>query len=368
MLDMTASFGGWEGGITAVSRPSYIEKNGCLYVDFGQTSEGTAAREAAMPGIDMPVTAFMREWLRMMETQVRHNTMDCYRYMFRRHIQPFFDSRRLTFRNIAVSDFQAFVDTKYQEGYSPTSILKFHTVIHKCMKYAVIQGLLEHNLSGYVILPKRKRYIGRTFNLEQLGRFLEEARSSPAEPAFMLAAAYGLRRSEAAGLRWQCVDFAAGCITINHTAISSSGKVTYSDRVKTDSSYRTLPLMDGIREYLLWLRKEQQEMRLYYGPDYYQSDYVCCRADGKPLRPDYISQEFAKVCKRVGLPHIRLHDLRHTAATILLQQGFSLKHIQEWLGHADITTTANTYAHVAYSDKKEMAEQLDQLLPLKSSG
>lgn len=200
MLDMTASFGGWEGGITAVSRPIYTEKNGCLYVDFGQTSEGTAAREAAMPGTDMPVTAFMREWLRMMETQVRHNTMDCYRYMFRRHIQPFFDSRRLTFRNVAVSDFQAFVDTKYQEGYSPTSILKFHTVIHKCMKYAVIQGLLEHNLSGYVILPKRKRYIGRTFNLEQLGRFLEEARSSPAEPAFMLAAAYGLRRSEAAGL------------------------------------------------------------------------------------------------------------------------------------------------------------------------
>ena len=162
------------------------------------------------------------------------------------------------FRNIAVSDFQTFVDTKYQEGYSPTSILKFHTVIHKCMKYAVIQGLLEHNLSGYVILPKRKRYIGRTFNLEQLGRFLEEARSSPAEPAFMLAAAYGLRRSEAAGLRWQCVDFSNGCITINHTAISSSGKVTYSDRVKTDSSYRTLPLMDGIREYLLRLRKEQQ--------------------------------------------------------------------------------------------------------------
>ena len=107
--------------------------------------------------------------------------------------------------------------------------------------------------------------------------------------------------------------------------------------------------------------KEQQELRLHYGPDYHQTDYVCCRADGTPLRPDYISQEFAKVCRRADLPHIRFHDLRHTVATLLLQQGFSLKHIQEWLGHSDISTTANTYAHIVYSDKKQMADELNSI-------
>lgn len=344
-----------------MSKPAYTERDGCLYVDFGQSADGTAARAVTLPQ-DILLTEFMKEWLHMMTSQLRHNTLDGYWYMFRRHIEPFFGARHLTFRTMTRSDFQDFIDMKYAEGYSPTSIVKFHSILHKCLKYAVIQGLIDYNLSDCVILPKKTKYISHTFTLDQLNRFLTEARSSPAEPAFVLAAAYGLRRSEVAGLRWQAINFTAGAISINHTAISSCGRVTYSDRVKTASSYRTLPLTAAIKSYLLRLRKEQAEMQLHYGPDYYQSDYVCCRENGKPLRPDYISQEFAKVCKQGNLPHIRFHDLRHTAATLLLQNGFSLKQIQEWIGHSDITTTANTYAHVTYSDKVDMAECMNGLL------
>ncbi len=309
----------------------------------------------------MLIADYLKEWLSMMTTQIRHNTLDCYWYMFRRHLYPFFHARHLTFRTVTVSDFQAFVDEKYKEGYSPTSILKFHTVVHKCMKYAVIQGLIDHNPSDYVILPKRKKYIGRIFTRDQLHRFIQEARSSPAEPAFMLAAVYGLRRSEAAGLRWQCVDFSGGSISINHTAISSCGKVTYSDRVKTASSYRTLPLMDSMRVYLLQLKKEQQELRLHYGPDYHQTDYVCCRADGTPLRPDYISQEFAKVCRRARpaaypLPRSAAHRGDPSAAAGLLAQAYSgvagtFRHLHD---------SQHLRAH-RHSDKKQMADELNSI-------
>lgn len=345
-------------------KPAYFERNGCIYVAFNATSLDAGLPPCETEPPETLLTDFMRDWLQIMASQIRHNTLDSYWHMFNRHIEPFFGVRQITVQSASLSDFQEFVDKKYQDGYSPTSIAKFHSIVHKCLRYAVSRGIIEHNPSDYVLLPKKVKYISRTFDQAQLNLFLKEAKSSPAEPAFILAATYGLRRSEAAGLRWQAIDFSAGTILINHTAISSNGKVTYSDRVKTNSSYRTLPLMQGMREYLLQLRQRQHEMQLRYGSDYHSSDYVCRRDNGKPLRPDYISQEFAKLCRKTALPHIRFHDLRHSAATLLLREGFSLKQIQEWLGHANITTTANTYAHVTYSDKLQMAAHLDHLFDM----
>lgn len=346
-----------------MNKPAYVVRNGCIYVSFGSPFPDTPAPLATSDQSNEQIllTDYMRDWLYMMASQVRHNTLDSYWYMFHRHIEPFYSKRQVTLQSAVLADFQDFVDEKYRQGYSPTSIMKFHSIVHKCLRYAVTRGVIDHNPSDYVMLPKRIKYISHTFDQEQLNIFLQAARSSPAESAFMLATTYGLRRSEAAGLRWQSIDFNTDSLIINHTAISSHGQVTYSDRVKTDSSYRTLPLMPVMREYLMQLRRTQREMQLRYGSEYHESDYVCRRDNGKPLRPDYISQEFAKVCKEAGLPHIRFHDLRHSAATLLLKEGFSLKQIQEWLGHSDITTTANTYAHVTYSDKVQMAARLDGL-------
>ena len=111
-----------------MSEPTYTERNGCLYVDFGQSADGTAAR-AVTPPQDTQMTEFMKEWLHMMTSQLRHNTLDGYWYMFRRHIEPFFSARRLTFRTLTRRDFPDFTDIKYAEGYSPTSLVKFHSIL-----------------------------------------------------------------------------------------------------------------------------------------------------------------------------------------------------------------------------------------------
>ena len=143
------------------------------------------------------------------------------------------------------------------------------------------------------MLPKRTAcFRGQVYDRTQINIFLAAALRSPAEAAFVLAATYGLRRSECAGLRWCAVDFRARSMVINHTAVLSSGRVIYADSVKTKSSYRTLPL-SGLAPAVSDRSAPQTEHQPQkYGKAYCQSDYVCCREDGSPLRPDYISREF----------------------------------------------------------------------------
>ena len=248
-----------------------------------------------------PFADFMDRWLTQMKTQVRENTMDGYRYAFEKHIKPFFTARGTTLATARPMDFQDFVNLKFDQGLSPTSIVKFHSIMHKCLKYAVALQIIPTNPSDNVMLPKRTRFRGQVYDRTQINIFLAAALQSPAEAAFVLAATYGLRR-------------------------------------------------------------RQNANRKKYGKAYCQSDYVCCREDGSPLRPDYISREFERVCRRACLPRIRFHDLRHSVATILLQQGFSLKQIQDWLGHSDISTTANVYAHVPYVEKVSIAKSATPII------
>ena len=206
-----------------------------------------------------PFADFMDQWLDQMKTQVRENTMDGYRYAFEKHIRPFFHARGTTLATARPIEFQDFVNLKFSQGLSPTSIVKFHSIMHKCLKYAVALQIIPLNPSDNVMLPKRYKYRGQVYDRTQINVFLAAALHSPAEAAFVLAATYGLRRSECAGLRWSAIDLRARTMVINHTAVQSGGRVIYADRVKTRSRYRTLPLSDSLKRYQRDLRRRQNE-------------------------------------------------------------------------------------------------------------
>ena len=171
------------------------------YIHFIMRPEGLMrlrySTEAKTPFAD-----FMDRWLTQMKTQVRENTMDGYRYAFEKHIKPFFTARGTTLATARPMDFQDFVNLKFDQGLSPTSIVKFHSIMHKCLKYAVALQIIPTNPSDNVMLPKRTRFRGQVYDRTQINIFLAAALQSPAEAAFVLAATYGLRRSECAGLRW----------------------------------------------------------------------------------------------------------------------------------------------------------------------
>jgi integrase len=169
----------------------------------------------------------------------------------------------------------------------------------------------------------------------------------------LLTINYGLRRGEVLCLIWQDIDFESGNIFICNTRVRV--KEIIEKQPKSESSLRTLPLMPQVEGYLRKLQKQRDEDKRLMGNCYTDSGYVCRNRDGLPINMDSCNSIFKRILKNNNLPNIRLHDLRHCTASLLLKNGASMKDIQVWLGHSDIGTTMNIYAHVDYEMKKATA-------------
>jgi len=224
--------------------------------------------------------------------------------------------------------------------------------------------LIDVNPADKVERPKKDRYVGSFYDADEVNALFEAAKGSKLELPILFGAFYGLRRSEAIGLKWDAIDFDQNTITIRHTVTSCDldGKrvLVASDTTKTKSSMRTLPLVPFMRERLLTLKEEQQENRRLCGRSYIKEylEYVCVNEIGDLIKPHYVTESFPKLLKAKGMRQIRYHDLRHSCASLLLANGVPMKQIQEWLGHSDFSTTANIYAHLDYSSKLTSADAM----------
>ena len=198
----------------------------------------------------------------------------------------------------------------------------------------------------------------------------QAARGSRLELIIQFAAFYGLRRSEVLGLRWDAIDFEAGTLTIRHIVTSANieGKhvLIQADRAKTKSSLRTLPLVAGFAQRLKELKEQQEYNERLCGNCYNKKykGYLFVDEMGNLILPNTVSESFGKLLKAHGLRKIRFHDLRHSCASLLLKQGVPMKQIQEWLGHSDISTTANIYAHLDSQSKQLSAATMEKALAL----
>ncbi|MBR5220363.1 MAG: site-specific integrase [Clostridia bacterium] len=243
-------------------------------------------------------------------------------------------------------------------------ILGYHGVLHKAFKDAVKRRIIPANPVDQATRPKREQFIADYYNGEEIKKLLEIAKNDEIYIPILLTAYYGLRRSEVLGIKWSAIDFTENMITIRHTVHSGKDGPIGKDRLKTKSSYRTLPLLPMIREELLKHQQAHTElrrvMRKAYTTEY--SEYVCVDALGQLYDPDFITTHFSIVLKRNNLKKIRFHDLRHSCASLLVAQGVSMKLIQEWLGHSDMNTTANIYSHVDSVSKMETGNVIGEVL------
>lgn len=198
-------------------------------------------------------------------------------------------------------------------------------------------------------------------SMKEVDRLLLLFTGSVVELPVRLCAFYGLRRSEVLGLKWDAIDFNRRTITIETTLQQGIGG-NYEDETKTESSMRTLPMPQSIYD-LLKHQQELQGERLELMNDYYiESDYICTWPNGAVITPNYLTKSFHEVISKSALPQVRLHDLRHSAATNLLELGFNVVQVAEWLGHESPNTTLKFYGHAVKSSKMEMADALEKVL------
>lgn len=312
---------------------------------------------------DILFADYMEKWLDIIKNSVAVPTFASYAATVKKIVAPYFRKKEVTLKNLTAKDIQEFY-LKELQRVSASSVIHYHANIHKALKYAVKIDLIDVNPADKVERPKKDRYVGSFYDADEVNALFEAAKGTKLELPILFGAFYGLRRSEAIGLKWDAIDFEQNTITIRHTVTSCDidGKrvLVASDTTKTKSSMRTLPLVPFMRERLLTLKEEQQENRRLCGRSYIKDylEYVCVNEIGDLIKPHYVTTAFPDLLKANGMRHIRYHDLRHSCASLLLANGVPMKQIQEWLGHSDFSTTANIYAHLDYSSKLTSADAM----------
>ena len=329
------------------------------------------------PNQEILFTKFMLDWLEMMKNSVEVTTYASYAQAIKSKINPYFDARfpTLTLSQITPKHIQDYYTWEMTENdVSANTVIHRHANIRKALQYAFKTGLIDINPADRIERPKKVKYVGSTYNDQELEQLFAVTKGDLIELPVMLAAFYGLRRSEVLGLKWDAIDFEKKTITIKHTVTQTTldGKsvIIEKDRTKTKSSYRTLPLVKPFEDALLRKKAEQAENRRLCGKCYDKShlDYINVNEMGKLISPGFLTQHFPLVLERNGMKKIRFHDLRHSCASLLYSNGVALKDIQEWLGHSDISTTSNIYTHLDYSSKVASANAILSLLDSTQAG
>ena len=316
---------------------------------------------------NMLFSDFMETWLKIIKNSVAVTTYSTYEGITKKRIVPYFKKEGITLNNLQPGHIQAFY-LQAMNKVSASTVIHYHAVIHKALKYAVKIDLLDSNPADKIERPRKARYIADYYNLEELEKFFDACKDHRMALIYQLTAFYGFRRSEVLGLKWDSIDFERNIIVIKHivTATEINGKRTIveADRAKTNSSIRSMPLVGKFREKLLALKEQQEKNKKVCGNSYNKKyiGYLFVDEMGNLLKPDTVSNNFKDIIKKNHLKPIRFHDLRHSCASLLLANGVPMKQIQEWLGHSDISTTANIYAHLDFTSKVYSANTMEHVL------
>ncbi len=290
--------------------------------------------------------------------------------------RPIYYDRELTISEISQFDIEDFYKWLYDCGLKGSSVAKYHVLLSLICKRAIRLKVftLETNPMKDVQKPKIEPYTADYFSAEELNIVFELVKGKPIEMPVIFAAYYGLRRSEALGIKWSAIDFQNKYIIIKHTVTKVIGRgenqEIHSKEFTKNNDIRVLPLIPAVEQKLLEHKEKIKENKKFYGNAYIKNaeEYVCVNEIGELVRPNYVTHAFGDILKDNSdkIRKIKYHGLRHSCASILAQQNVSLPQIQQYIGHKNIRSTS-IYMHVNYNSQIFSANVISEQLA-KASG
>jgi integrase len=337
---------------------------------FGKTRAEVAKRlseilheiDQGLPQIttNQTVRDYLTGWIETVRPTLGKASAYKYGSYMKLHVIPMLGS--VTLAKLTAQHLQRLYAAKLNEGLSPTTVNLIHKVIHRALEDALRLGLVQRNISDLVDPPRRAHHEMRPLSADETRRLLEAVKGDRLEALAIVALTTGMRQGELMALKWRNVDLANTTLQVQTTAKLINGEM-FVEETKTRRSRRRIALSPMAVEALKRHRLHQHEERLHAGERWQDNDYVFPNTIGKLLDPRSLRRRwFDKMLARAGLPHIRFHDLRHSAATLLLLQGVHPKIVSEMLGHASIAITLDLYSHVLPDMQRDASAAMERLL------
>lgn len=307
--------------------------------------------QSGLPLKDEKVTvaAFMTRYMEEVAAHtLKPGTLKSYDHWVNAHIIP--EIGRIKLAALRPEHLQRLYAKKLDEGLSKRTVQYMHSIIRRILNQAVRWGVISINPTNMVTPPKPEKQEFTTLSADQAKTFIESVEDGRWRTIYVVAILTGLRKSEILGLRWEDVDFKRSQLSINNIIYEVSGHI-YSGSPKTDSSRRTIAMPNYVA----------QSLQAYQEITHETHGLIFTTSTGKPISQRNLTRHFHGALEKAGLPRIRFHDLRHTAATLLLKENVHPKVVQEMLGHSSISLTLDTYSHVIPSMQQEAADKMDGL-------
>jgi integrase len=309
---------------------------------------------------------FLQDWLGACQASIRPKTLQQYAQIVNQYLSPGLGSVRL--KDLRPDHIQSLYNALLRNGKSERTVLLIHSVLHGALNQALRWGLIGRNPAQAVMRPKLKRQEMKTLSDVQAKSLLNTAKGSRLDALLWLALTTGLREGEILGLKWSDLDWTAKRLKIQRQLQRLRDKGLVFTEPKSMASRRAVTLSSDIISRLRSQRVVQAYEKLFAGDRWQEHDLIFPSTLGTPLDPRNLYRQFKNALKEARLPNIRFHDLRHTAATLMLQQHTHPKVVQERLGHSDISLTLNTYSHVLPDIQEEAAEKMTQaLMPIEAT-